>query len=51
MDCNIFGRSKSFFNLWKMLNRNKAFEDIYDIYAIRIIVDKIEDCYSALVCS
>ena len=31
-----------------MLNRNKAFEDIYDIYAIRIIVDKIEDCYSAL---
>ena len=49
MDCNIFGRSKSFFSIYgKMLNRNKAFEDIYDIYAIRIIVDKIEDCYSAL---
>ena len=50
MDCNIFGRSKSFFSIYgKMINRNKAFEDIYDIYAIRIIVDKIEDCYSALV--
>jgi GTP pyrophosphokinase len=31
-----------------MINRNKNFEDIYDIYAIRIIVDKIEECYSAL---
>ena len=31
-----------------MINRNKGFEDIYDIYAIRIIVDKIEECYSAL---
>ena len=31
-----------------MLNRNKAFEDIYDLYAIRIVVNKIEDCYLAL---
>ena len=31
-----------------MINRNKSFEDIYDLYAIRIIVNKIEECYSAL---
>ena len=45
----IYGRSKSYYSIYgKMINRNKNFEDIYDIYAIRIIVDKIEECYSAL---
>ena len=45
----IYGRSKSLYSIFgKMINRNKDFEDIYDIYAIRIIVDKVEDCYSAL---
>ncbi|MFL3013383.1 MAG: RelA/SpoT family protein [Candidatus Neomarinimicrobiota bacterium] len=49
MDCQIYGRSKSYFSIYgKMLNRNKDFEDIYDLYAIRIIVKKLEDCYSAL---
>ena len=49
MDCKIYGRSKSYFSIYgKMLNRNKSFEDIYDLYAIRIIVNKVEDCYSAL---
>ena len=46
---DIYGRSKSYYSIYgKMINRNKGFEDIYDIYAIRIIVDKIEECYSAL---
>ena len=31
-----------------MQRRGKAFEEIFDIYAIRIIVDKVEDCYLAL---
>ena len=46
---DIYGRSKSYYSIYgKMINRNKDFEDIYDIYAIRIIVYKIEECYSAL---
>ncbi len=45
----IFGRSKSYFSIYgKMVDRRKFFEDIYDIYAIRIIVNKIEECYTAL---
>ena len=45
----VNGRSKSYYSIYgKMMNRNKSFEDIYDIYAIRIIVNKIEDCYTAL---
>ena len=45
----IFGRSKSYFSIYgKMIDRKKFFEEIYDIYAIRIIVDKLEECYTAL---
>ena len=45
----IYGRSKSYYSIYgKMIHRNKDFEDIYDIYAIRIVVDKLEECYSAL---
>jgi len=45
----IFGRTKNIFSIYKkMVNQQKAFEDIYDILAIRIIVDKIETCYQVL---
>jgi len=45
----IYGRSKSHASIYgKMLKRDKSFEDIYDLYAIRIIVDKVEQCYLAL---
>ena len=45
----IYGRSKSYFSIYgKMIQRKKKFEDIYDLYAIRIIVEKIEECYTAL---
>ena len=45
----IYGRAKSYSSIFgKMLNRNKTFNEIYDLYAIRIIVEKIEQCYLAL---
>ena len=45
----IFGRPKSYASInGKMKRRNKDFEDIYDVYAIRIIVEKVEQCYLAL---
>ena len=45
----IFGRPKSYASInGKMERRNKDFEDIYDVYAIRIIVEKVEQCYLAL---
>ena len=31
-----------------MIKRNKAFEEIYDLYAIRVLVDKLEQCYLIL---
>ena len=45
----IGGRPKSYSSIYgKMVKRGKAFEEIYDILALRLIVDKIEDCYLAL---
>ena len=45
----ISGRYKSISSINRKIElRNKKFEDIYDLYAIRIVVDKIEECYLAL---
>ena len=45
----IAGRPKSFSSIYgKMVKRGKAFEEIYDILALRMVVKKIEDCYLTL---
>ncbi len=45
----ITGRPKHFFSIYgKMLRREKPFEEIYDLLAIRIIVQRVEECYYAL---
>ncbi len=45
----IFGRPKHIYSIWKKMQRKQVdFKDIYDLQAIRIIVDKIATCYSTL---
>jgi len=45
----VEGRPKSLYSIYKKIkNRNLNFEEIYDLFAIRIIVEKIEECYYAL---
>ncbi len=45
----VYGRSKSYSSIYgKMVSRDKVFEEIYDLYAIRIVVEKVEQCYLAL---
>lgn len=49
IEFDISGRSKSIYSIYKkMVLQQRAFEDIYDILAIRVIVDKIETCYQVL---
>ncbi len=45
----ISGRVKHFFSIYKkMVNQDKTIEQVYDLFAIRIIVDTVKDCYAAL---
>lgn len=45
----IDGRIKHFFSIYKkMVNQDKTLDQIYDLFAVRIIVDTVRDCYAAL---
>ncbi|HEX3077623.1 MAG TPA: bifunctional (p)ppGpp synthetase/guanosine-3',5'-bis(diphosphate) 3'-pyrophosphohydrolase [Lachnospiraceae bacterium] len=49
IEAKIDGRVKHFFSIYKkMVNQNKTLEQIYDLFAVRIIVDTVKDCYAAL---
>lgn len=49
VDADISGRIKSYNSIYsKITEQNRKFEDIYDVIAIRIIVDDVKNCYTAL---
>ena len=49
IEAEIYGRVKHFFSIYKkMVNQNKTLDQIYDLFAVRIIVDSVKDCYAAL---
>ncbi len=49
IEAKVDGRIKHFFSIYKkMVNQNKTLEQIYDLFAVRIIVDSLKDCYAAL---
>lgn len=45
----VYGRTKHFFSIYKkMVNQNKNIDQIYDLFAIRALVDNVKDCYAVL---
>jgi GTP diphosphokinase / guanosine-3',5'-bis(diphosphate) 3'-diphosphatase len=49
ISAKIDGRIKHFFSIYKkMVNQNKTLDQIYDLFAVRIVVDSLKDCYAAL---
>ena len=49
IEATVGGRVKHFFSIYKkMVNQDKTVDQIYDLFAVRIIVDSVKDCYAAL---
>ena len=49
IEAQIFGRVKGYTGIYrKMYMRGRSFDEIFDIYAVRVIVDNVNDCYNAL---
>lgn len=49
VDARIMGRPKHLYSIYqKMTKKGKGFSEVYDLIAVRIIVDSVSDCYSAL---
>ncbi len=45
----MYGRKKHIYSIYRKMNRkNRAFDEIYDVIGIRIIVDDVTQCYTAL---
>lgn len=49
IEAQIDGRAKHFFSIYKkMVNQDKTLDQIYDLFAIRIIVEDVKECYAVL---
>ncbi|TXG94052.1 MAG: bifunctional (p)ppGpp synthetase/guanosine-3',5'-bis(diphosphate) 3'-pyrophosphohydrolase, partial [Rhodocyclaceae bacterium] len=48
-DAEVYGRPKHIYSIWnKMRKKGVEFSEVYDVRALRIIVDDLKDCYTAL---
>lgn len=49
INATIYGRPKFYYSIYKKTKKNNCtVEDLFDLYAIRVIVDSVKDCYSVL---
>lgn len=47
--CEVYGRPKHIFSIWKkMQKKHLSFDQLYDIRAVRIVTERVQDCYAVL---
>ncbi len=45
----VYGRPKHIYSIWKKMDKKQlSFDELYDVRAIRVVVDQLQDCYAAL---
>lgn len=48
-DAEVFGRPKHIYSIWKKMQRKDvAADELFDVYAVRVLLDRVQDCYTAL---
>lgn len=49
VEADVYGRAKNIFSIWrKMQTKGVTFDQVYDVRAVRVVVDSLADCYAAL---
>ncbi|MDD6484584.1 MAG: bifunctional (p)ppGpp synthetase/guanosine-3',5'-bis(diphosphate) 3'-pyrophosphohydrolase [Clostridiales bacterium] len=49
IECQVTGRAKHFYSIFKKLfTKNKTIDELYDLFAVRVIVNTVTDCYTVL---
>ena len=49
VNADVYGRPKHIYSIWnKMRNKDVEFSEVYDVRALRVVVDEVKDCYTAL---
>jgi len=49
VQAKVYGRPKHLYSIWKKMRRKQlALEDLYDLLAVRVMVEKVSDCYAVL---
>ena len=49
LQCEVYGRPKHIFSIWKkMQKKHLSFDQLYDIRAVRIVTERVQDCYAVL---
>jgi len=51
IECTVYGRVKHLYSIYrKMYDQNKSLDEVLDLYAFRVIVNDVADCYNVLGC-